>query len=64
MMKMVISCGEWSLEGMNCVDGVGGAIGIGWELLEVEIEKGMFWEEKEKETRPWKWGRGRSSFCM
>ena len=64
MMKMVISCGERSLEGMNCVDKAGGAIGIGWELLEVETEKGMFWEEEEKETRLWKWGRVRSSFCM
>ena len=44
MMKMVISFAERSSKGTNCVDGVRGAIGIGLEMLEVETEKGMFWE--------------------
>ena len=44
MMAVISFFGEKSSEG---IDGVGGVIGIGWELLEVKNEKDMFWGEEE-----------------
>ena len=44
MMSVISFFRERSSKG---IDGVGGVIGIGWELLGVENEKDMFWGEEE-----------------